>query len=265
MNTETQRIAVGYLRVSTAEQAAEGVSLAAQEERIRAWCQAFGYELVAVYRDDGVSGATLERPGVSAAVAAACDVGGTLVVYSLSRLSRSLTDHLGLVEKLQGAGANLASITEEFDTAGATGKLVFRILAMLAEWERDQVVDRTKTAMRHLRSQNKRAGHVPYGYDMLADGSLVLNEKEQEAIGIMKEMRRMKKSMLDICEILRQLGYPTKHGGPWRPTVVWRLTGGKSRRKFSAAEAKRRLARIEAARTAAEGAASPPAAETVPG
>lgn len=85
--------AIGYVRVSTVDQATNGVSVNAQRERIRAWCVANEYELVGVYTDAGVSGKRADnRPGLQSALDKACKSGAALVVYSLSRLARSTKD-----------------------------------------------------------------------------------------------------------------------------------------------------------------------------
>jgi hypothetical protein len=93
--------AIGYVRVSTAEQAAEGVSLDAQRARIAAWAHANAAELTAVYTDAGLSGGRADnRPGLQAALDAACTAKAALVVYSLSRLARSTRDAITISERL---------------------------------------------------------------------------------------------------------------------------------------------------------------------
>jgi|RhiMethySRZTD1v2_1073278.scaffolds.fasta_scaffold39483_1 DNA invertase Pin-like site-specific DNA recombinase len=90
-----QHKAVAYVRVSTEEQTT-GVSLDAQEAKIRAWCVANDADLVAVYREEGISGhkGRDARPGLQAALRQVCILQGSLVVYSLSRLARNIRrDH----------------------------------------------------------------------------------------------------------------------------------------------------------------------------
>ena len=126
--------AIGYVRVSTAEQAAEGVSLDAQRARIAAWAHANAAELTAVYTDAGLSGGRADnRPGLQAALDAACTAKAALVVYSLSRLARSTRDAITISERLDQAGADLVSLSEKIDTTTAAGKMVFRMLAVLAD------------------------------------------------------------------------------------------------------------------------------------
>lgn len=129
--------AIGYIRVSTEQQAEEGVSLAAQKAKIAAWCEINDYELANVFVDAGISGKSMDkRQGLRDALAAV-KKGGVLVVYSLSRLARSTKDTLAISEQLGKAGADLVSLSEKIDTTGAAGKMMFRMLAVLAEFERD--------------------------------------------------------------------------------------------------------------------------------
>src|SRR5689334_17391863 len=104
--------AIGYVRVSSVGQAVEGISLDAQQAKIRAWCEANGYELADVFVDAGISGGrTDNRPGLQNALAAVCKgKGNVLVVYSLSRMARSTKDTITISERLEKAGANLASL-----------------------------------------------------------------------------------------------------------------------------------------------------------
>ena len=105
--------AVGYVRVSTEDQAREGVSLEAQRAKIEAWCAANGYELVAMHEDAGLSGSRADnRPGLQLALEQACHEKTALVAYSISRISRSTRDLLGIAERLEQAGADLVSLSE---------------------------------------------------------------------------------------------------------------------------------------------------------
>src|SRR5688572_3482910 len=106
--------AVGYARVSTADQAQDGVSMDAQREKIEAWCQLNDCPLSEMFVDAGLSGGRADnRPGLQAALEAVARKGGVLIVYSLSRLSRSTRDTLALSDRLAKAGADLVSLSEK--------------------------------------------------------------------------------------------------------------------------------------------------------
>ena len=86
---------IGYVRVSTEEQAREGISLEAQKHKIRAWTEALDGELLFIAEDAGISGKLIRnRDGLRWAIEAACAARAALVVYSLSRLSRSTREAL---------------------------------------------------------------------------------------------------------------------------------------------------------------------------
>lgn len=208
------RKAIGYIRVSTEGQAIDGVSMAAQESRIRAWATLADCETVEFFADAGISGKRADnRPGLQAAIAAACEQGAALVVYSLSRLARSTKDALEISERLDKAGADLVSLAETIDTTTAAGKMVFRMLAVLAEFERDQVSERTRAAMQHKKSAGERVGNVLFGYQVAADGvSLEPCEKEQAIIEQVATLRRQGHSLRKIAAALESEGIENRAG-----------------------------------------------------
>jgi DNA invertase Pin-like site-specific DNA recombinase len=197
--------AIGYVRVSTAEQATDGVSLDAQRTKIAAWAELNGYELVAVHVDAGLSGSRADnRPALQAALTEACRQKAALVVYSLSRLARSTRDAIAISERLDRAGADLVSLSERIDTTTAAGKMVFRMLAVLAEFERDQIAERTATAMQHKASCGEfTGGGVPYGYN-LGDDGVHLIEKVAEQL-VIAEARRLRAAGLSLRAVAAEL------------------------------------------------------------
>ncbi len=219
------RRAVGYVRVSTTEQAEEGHSLAAQEKAIRRWVDQHDMVLSEVYRDEGVSGKSRKRrPGLAQALEHCKKDKGVLVVYSLSRASRSVLDCLHLSEELHASKADLASISESIDTSTAMGKLFFTIMAALAQLERDLVSERTTATLASMRKDNKRiSGHAPYGYRIVAHGKLTPIANEQCGIDLMTEMREGGASYRYICKALTDQGFPPKRGKEWGPGTVKRV------------------------------------------
>ena len=212
---------VGYVRVSTEGQALEGVSLEAQKARIEAWTASSGSKLVRVH-SDAISGAkAANRPGLQAALAEVCKVKGVLVVFSLSRLARSTKDALAIAERLDRAGADLVSLSERIDTTTAAGKMVFRMLAVLAEFERDLIAERTASAMSHLQRTGRRiSGKIPFGSD-LKGNTLIPNVKEQSALKLINALRARGLSLRQIARKLRSRGIPTKGGSlAWSPKVI---------------------------------------------
>jgi len=206
--------AVGYQRVSTQIQSKEGISLEAQEERIRAWCSLHGYELKGIYSDPGISGRKAKRPGLQKALS---QLGkkDALIVYSLSRLSRSTKDTFGICDIIEKRGADLISLSEEINTTSATGKMVFRLLAVLAEFESDLISERIRTSVSLKRSRNEKlGGRVPFGFNC-EGGKLVKNPQEQGVIKRVKGMRKRGLSLQKIANRLNDEGVPTKMGKTW--------------------------------------------------
>lgn len=215
--------AIGYVRVSTEGQAEGGISLEAQQAKIRAWCEANGYTLVQMHVDAGISGGRADnRPALQAALAQACRLKAVIVVYSLSRLARSTKDAIAISERLAKSGADLVSLSERIDTTSASGKMVFRMLAVLAEFERDLVAERTKGALTHLRNQGKRiSGVAPFGFDLTPDAkSLIPNPQEQEGLSLIRNLRAKGLGRRRIAAALSARGIPTKTGACWSPQAV---------------------------------------------
>ena len=212
--------AVGYVRVSSEDQARNGVSLDAQTVLIKAWAQSLNITLLKTIEDAGISGTGIkQRPGLQEALKLACERKAALVVYSLSRLSRSTKDALQIAEKLDKAGADLVSLSERIDTTSASGKMIFRLMAVLNEFERDQVAERTSAALQHKKALGLVYSPVPYGYERRGD-TLVPVEEELMILELMRSLRDQDKSYAWIASHLMQRGIPTKNGGTWHPATV---------------------------------------------
>jgi site-specific DNA recombinase len=214
---------IGYVRVSTEGQATEGVSLDAQRAKIEAWCIANDVQLTGLFNDAGVSGKRADnRPELQNALNAVTKSKGVLVVYSLSRLARSTKDTIAISERLDRAGADLVSLSEKLDTTSAAGKMVFRMLAVLAEFERDQISERTSTAMAHKKSKGERVGTVPFGFTVLEDRkTLVREEREQAVIELMELLRDSGFSYGAVADFLNRQSVRTKkHGAKWQGTTI---------------------------------------------
>lgn len=213
--------AIGYVRVSTEGQAVDGVSMAAQESKIRAWAELNNADSVTIYTDAGLSGKRADnRPALQAALSN-IGKGDALIVYSLSRLARSTKDTIAMSEMLTKRDADLVSLSEKIDTTTAAGKMVFRMLAVLSEFERDQISERTCLALAHKRAQGeKTGGDVPYGF-RLEDGRLVEDAQEQKALSLIRQLRSAGATLREIAARLEADGFTTKRGGMrWHPQSV---------------------------------------------
>ncbi len=213
--------AIGYIRVSTQGQVEDGVSLDAQEAKVRSWADLNNAAEVVIFRDEGISGKRSDnRPGLQDALAMV-GKGDALVVYSLSRLSRSTKDTLILSEILLKKEADLVSLSEKIDTTTAAGKMVFRMLAVLSEFERDQISDRTRFALAHKKANGeKTGGTVPFGYKVRS-GKLSRNAEEQKAVRLILDLAGKGETLRGICRALEAAGITRKQGSrSWHPQVV---------------------------------------------
>lgn len=211
--------AVSYIRVSTGEQAQDGVSLEMQRAKIRAWASLNDAALVAEYADEGLSGKRVDRPGLVAAIAAAKREKAALVVYSLSRLSRSTLDTLQLTADLERAGCDLVSLSEKLDTSTPAGRVVFRVLAVLGEFEREQVAERTRGAILHLKAKGQRYGSVPHGFRD-EGGQLVKDEREGEVVRLVQSLRARGLSLRKISDELAKRGAFNRCGRPFNHNSI---------------------------------------------
>lgn len=156
-----------YTRVSTDEQAREGVSLAAQREALVAFCRSQGWDVADVYTDDGFSGKNLDRPAMQRLLrdvaAKAVDV---VLVYRLDRLSRRQRDVLHLIEDVFDlAGVGFRSATESFDTTTPAGKAMLGMLSVFAQLERETIVERTRMGKAQAAKEGRwKGGYVTFGY-----------------------------------------------------------------------------------------------------
>lgn len=211
--------AIGYVRVSTEQQAREGVSIDAQRAKIKAWCELNDYELQEIYTDAGISGYTMNRrPGLQKALAA-IRPGMALVVYSLTRLARSTLDTLTITQHLSKSKADLVSLSEKLDTSGAAGKMLFRMLAVLSEFERDVTSERTTVALAYKKAAGEKYACVPFGFSE-SRGKLKPLDVEERVIADMRTMRSAGSSYLEIARHLNGAGIRGKKGGKWHASTV---------------------------------------------
>ena len=198
---------IGYVRVSTAEQGANGVGLDAQRAAIEAECDRRGWQLERI-EEDVLSGKSLKRPGLRRALAACRDgeVAG-VVVAKLDRLSRSLIDFAGLLEDARGHGYNVVTLDLGVDLSTPAGEMLANVMATFAQYERRLIGVRTKEALAVKKQQGVRLGRPPSVPEKLAKRIV--------------RMRRQGMTLQAICDSLNADGIPTVRGGRlWRPTSL---------------------------------------------
>lgn len=155
------------IRVSTLEQAIEGYSLAAQEKKLREYAKFKGYEIVGVYRDDGYSGASLNRPGLRRLMSdIEADKLDIVLIYKQDRLTRSVKDLLNLLDVFDKHNVALYSITENIDLSSPFGRAALKMSATFSELERETIIERSKMGKDQKARQGELmgSGNSPFGY-----------------------------------------------------------------------------------------------------
>jgi putative DNA-invertase from lambdoid prophage Rac len=199
----------GYCRVSTSEQAEEGISLSTQEQQIRGYAMMKGWEVAEIFVERGVSGSVplADRPE-GRRLLAAIDKGAIVVTSKLDRMFRSAADALVTLEEFKDDGVALHMIDLGGDVTGnGISKMVFTILAAVAEGERDRIRERIRDVKRHMAASGRfNGGRRPFGFDIV-NGALVPNLTEQAALARMKAMREQGATLRVIGA---ELGLPHK-------------------------------------------------------
>lgn len=219
---------VGYIRVSTDKQAEEGISVEAQEAKLRAYADAVDLDLVDIKVDAGYSAKDLVRPGVQQALQMIkCGQVEGLLVVKLDRLSRSTVDTANLVTT-HFQDAALISIAEKIDTSSATGRVFLKMCTLFSEWEREIIAERTQDALTHLRNQGVQLGASALGWDhgteeqVDRDGRRCILPNQDEARTVRRILQLSDEgcSLRMIADQLVDEGHPTKRGGRWQANTV---------------------------------------------
>jgi DNA invertase Pin-like site-specific DNA recombinase len=203
---------VGYVRVSSEQQAESGAGLVAQRRAIQGEADRRGWELVEIFEDAGASGKLIHgRPGLSAALEALeSHRAETLIVAKLDRLSRSLVDFAALMERSRRMTWNIVALDLGVDTSTPSGEMMANVRAVFAQFERRLIGERTREALAAKRILGIRLGRPP---------SLPKSVRHRIA-----RERERGETLASIAERLNADGVPTAHGGKrWYPATVRKI------------------------------------------
>lgn len=214
-------LAVGYVRVSSEEQAHEGYSLDEQEREIRERAEREGWSLVKVYADRGLSGRRADRPDFRQMLEdAAAGAFQRLIAWKLDRLGRSTRLVLEALQALEAGQVEFISLRENVDTSTPAGRYMRTNLAAIAEMEGDMISERTKIGLAGRRRKGRRpGGPPPFGFDYVRDrdnpddkGTLVENEREADIVRYIYREFLARPSVSALVRDLRAKGWSTKRG-----------------------------------------------------
>jgi DNA invertase Pin-like site-specific DNA recombinase len=223
--------AVAYLRVSTDKQAEEGLGLEVQEAALRRWAKAHGHRIVALARDEGVSGMkdAASRPGLAEALSLIEDgKADALVVARLDRLARSLTVQEAVLAHVWKHGGRVFSVDSgevlQDDPDDPMRTFIRQVMGAAAQLERATIVSRMRAGRRLKAEGGGYAGYgsPPYGFRAV-DGRLVPVEEEQRALHRIGELRSQGASLRAIASALTAEGYRPKRGGEWHSRCLSRI------------------------------------------
>jgi DNA invertase Pin-like site-specific DNA recombinase len=218
-NIESARLA-GYTRVSTAAQAEEGFSLDEQARQIEGHASREGMELVTIYREEGVSGRTRNRPALQRMLAdAQAGRFDRLIVPAIDRLGRSTRDTLTTLDELETAHVTVVFLRENIDMATATGRFVRTMLAGLAEMEAENIGARVKDSIVARAREGRGHGGAPgFGYQYVGHG--VCEIVPEEAV-IVQRIYREHNDGRSIRDIAKELATTT--GREWGPSHISKM------------------------------------------
>jgi DNA invertase Pin-like site-specific DNA recombinase len=190
VNAKRQTRVALYVRVST-----DGQTVANQERELREVAQAKSWEVVDVYRDSGISGAKGRdgRPGLDKALRDA--VQGrydALAAWSVDRLGRSLQDLLHTLGELQAAGCDLYLHRQAIDTRTPSGRAMFQMLGVFAEFERAMIVDRVRSGIARAQAKGTKSGR-PIG-------------RPRVGVGVEREILALRRKGIGQLKIAKELG-----------------------------------------------------------
>ncbi|MBA7517444.1 hypothetical protein ES705_09498 [subsurface metagenome] len=212
--------AIGYARVSTEEQAKEGLSLEHQKAKIQQYASLHNLKLVDVIVDKGKSGKDLSRQGIQEVISLSEEKFiSHIIVYKMDRLTRNVFDLLYLVREIfQPNKVEFHSITEKIDTETAMGKFFLLIMGGFAEMERDLISERTKAVLQYKIQKLEYVGSPPLGYIASPEGNkfLTIDQREKDTVKRIFYLKRYKHlSLGKIAKELNENKVLTKRGGKW--------------------------------------------------
>jgi site-specific DNA recombinase len=221
---------IGYARVSTGDQ---GLSLSDQCTKIRVHCELMEYDLIRIYQDEGESGRDLRRRGIRDAMfdLTSDNIDG-MVITKLDRLSRSIKDWANLMDTFAKCDKNLIAIMDSIDTSTAGGRMVANMFSVIAQWEREIIVERTMAAFDHMRSQDRLCGlKAPFGWEKDPDRPKYVRLCPVEA-DICRKVYKLRDAGLsyrEISDVLEDYGHTNRLGNKFGKESIRKIYISKKR------------------------------------
>lgn len=205
-----------YIRVSTTRQAVEGYSLDAQQKTLLGYCKDHHYSVYKVYADEGISGKDItHRPAFKKMIADAQNhLFDTVLVWKLTRFSRSIKDLINTCDILDKYNISLVSYSEAFDTNTPSGRMMRNLLGVIAQWEREIISENVKLANQEKIEQGYPLMTRVLGYDANSK-ELIINKREQKLVELIFETYIKEQNLSKTAQIINSDGYKGKNGHPF--------------------------------------------------
>lgn len=219
MTPAAQPLALGYIRVSTAEQAEHGASMEAQRAALTIEAERRGWKLEIV-SDQGLSAKNLNRPGLMAALER-LDRGQAqfLLAIRLDRVSRSVADFAGLLDRAGRKGWGMVLLSPNIDTSDPAGRFTANVLASAAQYERELIGARTREGMAQRKLEGVTLGRP--------------RTMAPEALEMITAGQQRGDSLRTIAAALEAASIPTAHGGAkWHASTIKAALASAAARKL---------------------------------
>ena len=220
---------IGYIRVSTDQQAESGLGLEAQRKAIEAYAKNLGHPITEFYSDEGICGALSldKRPGILNAIST-LDKGDIIVVAKRDRLGRDPLVVAMIESAIARKGARIASAAGEgTDNDDPSSILMRRMIDAFAEYERLIIKARTKAALRVKKEKGQRVGHIPYGHKLAQDGIHLENhEQEQYILKQMNILRKKGYSIRETAIMMNKKQLFNRGQSQWNHASIFRVIKG---------------------------------------
>jgi site-specific DNA recombinase len=217
-----------YVRVSTEEQAQEGFSIRAQEQKLKDFARIKDWQIYKIYVDEGISGKDIKgRPAMLELVE---DVKAgriqNVLVFKIDRLTRSTADLIYLVDLFNKHDCGLNSLMESIDTQTASGRMFLKIIGIFAEFERENIIERTRIGVERKGKEGYFLCTAPsFSYDRVRHQKIpTINEEEAAVVREIFEAFVLEgATMIEIARRLNVRGVKTKYGVTWDGSKIHRI------------------------------------------
>ena len=212
-----------YVRCSTSHQ-----DLATQNQQLLDYSKAFGFTIDKNINDFGISGSEFDRKGLNEIKDGIVNKSfSQLIIYSISRLGRSMIDTISLLNELTDNGINVISLKEQLDLSSPSGKMISQIFSVLAEYELETLRSRITDTLQTKKRNGMKYTHSLFGFDTDMD-RMVVNEREQKIIRKMFKMKNDGYGFTEISNHLNRNGYSIKNGNSFSRSYVSSILKNKS-------------------------------------